>query len=217
MSWVTICIPVRNDDTYLTEALYSIQFQTIRPLEVIVVDDGSEPEIGFAIKATAAAFGAHYVKVAHRGIPGARNTGLMLANGTGFVPLDADDALEPDFLDRTTRALQEADVVAVGVRDHDGVHPARALSHDSSPYAYCALYRARTLKRVGGWNGLQHPHYEDWDLWLDLMARGARIKEIDEPLFYHRVRPGTVSTSRDPVVAGRNYEEMLGRVRDYRP
>lgn len=211
MSWVTVCIPIRNDDTFLQDALSSVQMQTRPPLEVLVVDDGSEREIGARIKETARRYGAHYIPVTHRGIPGARNAGLMLAHGTGFIPLDADDALEPDFIQRTTQALHTADVVAVGFRDNDGTHLARALSHDSAPYAYCALYRTAVLRRLGGWNGLQHPHYEDWDLWLDLMERGARILEINEPLFFHRLREGTVSSTRDPVMAARNHAEMIAR------
>lgn len=211
MSWVTICIPIRDDDTFLEDALRSVQLQTMLPLEVLVVDDGSESGNAERIRKTARQYGAHYVPVAHRGIPGARNTGLILAHGTAFIPLDADDALEPDFIHRTTQALHTADAVAVGFRDNDGTHLARALSHDSSPYAYCALYRTAVLRRLGGWNGLQHPHYEDWDLWLDLMGRGARIVEINEPLFFHRVREGTVSKTRDPAVAARNHMEMIAR------
>lgn len=211
MTWVTVCVPILNDDTFLDDTLRSVQLQTRPPLEVLVVDDGSEPEIGARIKKTAQQHGAHYVPVAHRGIPGARNTGLMLARGAGFIPLDADDALEPDFIHRAMQALHTADAVAVGFRDNDGTHLARALSHDSSPYAYCALYRTSVLRRLGGWNGLQHPHYEDWDLWLDLMARGARIVEINEPLFFHRVREGTVSRTRDPVKAAQNHAEMIAR------
>lgn len=210
MTSVTVCVPIYNDDSFLHETLESVQGQTLPAAETIVVDDGSTAGRAAAVASTAQLYGARYVHVTHRGIPGARNTGLMLARGDAFLPLDADDKIDPRFIERATAHLYRGDIVVTGFQDNEGIH-SPAGDADSSPFPYCALYRTSVLRSVGGWNGLQHPHFEDWDLWLDLQARGVRIAQLNEPLFYHRVRPGTVSSSRDPAVAERNYQEMLKR------
>jgi glycosyltransferase involved in cell wall biosynthesis len=85
---VTVIIPVYNCERYLAEAIESVLSQTHRPIEVIVVDDGSTDNSA----QIARKYGAvQYYFQPHGGIGNALNTGIYNARGNFFSFLDADD------------------------------------------------------------------------------------------------------------------------------
>jgi len=92
---VSVIIPVYNAERYLAEALDSIFIQDYRPLEVIVIDDGSEDN---SAKITQAYPQVCYVYQSHQNVAMARNTGLAKACGEYIAFLDADDCWTPDKL-----------------------------------------------------------------------------------------------------------------------
>jgi len=192
---VTIVIPCFNLGKFLREAVSSALTQTQPAAEVIVVDDGSTEDISWV----AEEFPVRLIRVANRGLPSARNTGLMNARGRAFLPLDADDWIEPTYIEKTLPLLE--DVVCVGLQEHgtrNGTYtPGCEIGlenltvyqeRDSNRLFYCSLFRTSLLKEVGGYNGRMVHGYEDWDLWVDLMQRGAKLASVDEPLFHYRTR-----------------------------
>ncbi len=88
-SLLSVIIPVYNCERYLAEAIESVLIQDHRPIEIIVIDDGSTD--GSA--AVAAKFGqaVRYCFQQHEGISAARNRGIGLAGGMFVSFLDADD------------------------------------------------------------------------------------------------------------------------------
>ncbi len=192
---VSIVVPCFNLGRFLGEALESAFAQTVPAVEVIVVDDGSTEDILPIV----AQWPARYIRVANRGLPSARNVGLMNARGRAFLPLDADDWIDPTYIEKTLPLLE--DVVCVGLQEHgtrNGTYtPGCDLGLEnltleaeraSNRLFYCSLFRTSLLREVGGYNGRMVFGYEDWDLWVDLMQRGARITSVDEPLFHYRTR-----------------------------
>jgi glycosyltransferase involved in cell wall biosynthesis len=108
---VSVVVPVHNGERYVGEAIRSILAQTYRPIEIIVIDDGSTD--GSA--AVAARYPAvRTVSQPHAGPGAARNRGIELAQGACIGFLDADDLWTPDKLERQTavlRASPEVDMV----------------------------------------------------------------------------------------------------------
>jgi glycosyltransferase involved in cell wall biosynthesis len=102
---VSCIVPVYNGEAYIGEALDSILAQTWRPLEIIVVDDGSTD--GSA--AVAEAYGAivRVIKQANAGCAAARNAGVAAATGEFVAFLDADDLWHPEKLDRQMARFAE--------------------------------------------------------------------------------------------------------------
>lgn len=86
---VSIIIPVYNCEEYLAEAIESVFAQSYRPIEVIVVDDGSTDNSAKVTKQFAP--DVHYCYQPNAGPGAARNRGIMLAQGTFLAFLDADD------------------------------------------------------------------------------------------------------------------------------
>ncbi len=95
---VSCIVPVYNGEAYLGAALDSILTQTWRPLEIIVVDDGSTD--GSAAVAEAYGAAVRVIKQANAGCAVARNAGLAAATGEFVAFLDADDVWLPEKLDR---------------------------------------------------------------------------------------------------------------------
>ena len=100
---ISVLIPAYNAGLYLHEAIDSAFAQTHRPVEVIVVDDGSEDET----RAVAERYGERirFTREEHRGAGAARNTAVELATGEYLAFLDADDRFLPEKLERQLAAL----------------------------------------------------------------------------------------------------------------
>ena len=95
---ISCIIPVFNGEQYLREAIDSIFNQTYRPLEVIVVDDGSTdgtPSLVASYREQ-----VRYLRQANAGPGAARNLGLGVARGEFVAFLDADDLWHPEKLRR---------------------------------------------------------------------------------------------------------------------
>jgi glycosyltransferase involved in cell wall biosynthesis len=226
---VTVCIPTFNDADVIWDAIHSALDQTVKPLEVLVIDDGSdEPFVPRNAMTFALPDGVsvRVVRITNRGLPAARNTGLMLAKGDAFLPLDADDTIDPTYIEKTLPLLEAgADVVLTGLQEHGPHRNGTYMAGFDRPYDqvdeeilwqynrfyYCSLFRTDYLRSVGGYNPRMAGGwgvaggYEDWDLWIDLKRRGARFAAVDEPLLFYTTKPDSMLTraeaNRDVLVA----------------
>ncbi len=220
---VSIVVPCFEQSEYLPEALDSIEAQTVAPVEVIVVDDGSSIQEGARIAELCGIYRGRYVRVTNRGLPSARNVGLMLAKCKWILFLDADDWLREDFIHKTLHEGEttEADVVLTGIQEH-GPHrhgtyepgfdrhwtevtPELILGNYNRFY-YAALLKRNLLREVGGYNARMSRGLEDADLWVDLLRRGAQFSAVEEPLFQYRTRAdGMLQT----IHRDGGYEQMV--------
>lgn len=92
---ITVIVPVHNGEKFLRDALASIYAQDYRPIEVIVIDDGSTDGSG----AIARSFPeVRYVYQEQQGSAAARNSGLTICKGEFIAFLDADDLWLPSQL-----------------------------------------------------------------------------------------------------------------------
>ena len=102
---VSVIIPVYNGERYLAEAIESALAQTYRPIEVIVLDDGSTDGSGDVAKRFTSPVRYHFQPNA--GLGAARNKGISLALGSVFAFLDADDVWLEDKLTRQMAVLDD--------------------------------------------------------------------------------------------------------------
>ncbi len=108
---VSVIIPVYNGERYLGEALASVLQQSYRPLEIIVVDDGSQD--GTAQVAQQFGDQVRYTFQTQQGTGPARNHGVALARGDFLAFLDADDLWLPHKLQLQMNALQQDPTLAM--------------------------------------------------------------------------------------------------------
>src|SRR2546430_9566284 len=90
---VSVIIPVYNRGDLLRRALASVASQSWRPIEAIVVDDGSEEDIGAVVAEFAGV--ARMIRQVNSGVTAARNRALQEARGEVIAFLDSDDTWDP--------------------------------------------------------------------------------------------------------------------------
>jgi glycosyltransferase involved in cell wall biosynthesis len=100
---VSVVVPTYNCERYVGEAIESIERQTYRHLEIIVVDDGSTDRTPEVVRRFTSS--VRYVRQAHSGVGTARNRGAQEARGTVLAFGDADDRMLPHRLDRQVSAF----------------------------------------------------------------------------------------------------------------
>ena len=107
---VTVIVPVYNGERYVMEAINSIVSQSYRPIEVVVVDDGSTDttaDVTMPLSGEAnPGVRIRYEKQTNSGAAAARNRGVELANGNILAFLDADDVWAPNKLSLQILALE---------------------------------------------------------------------------------------------------------------
>lgn len=199
---VSCIVPAFNAARYLGEALDSICAQTYRPVEVIVVDDGSTDETA----AIAAGYGAlvRAVSQATAGPAATRNAGVQLATGDFVAFLDADDLWHPEKLARQTARFAARPELGVSVTH---------IQHFWIPELAEEEERFRTDPRGGALPGyvtmtmlarrllfesvglfdvsLWHSDASDW--FLRAAARGTIVEMLPEVLVHHRMHHANLS------------------------
>lgn len=102
---ISVIIPAFNAERYLAEAIDSVMSQTYRPVDIIIVDDGSTD----GTRAVAERYEAsvRYVFQTNAGIGAARNRGIEMARGELLAFLDADDLWASDKLEWQAEALRK--------------------------------------------------------------------------------------------------------------
>lgn len=226
---VSIIIPTYNRAHYLRECVESAFAQTYRPLEVIVVDDGSTDNTHELLKSIEAdAAGREGVTfrwqvVSNGGAPRARNKGFELSHGEYVMFLDSDDRLLPHKIETEVRALSESGgqfVYSYARRiDETGQPTGKIMGKEPSAFTYlnlpwqtmCALYRREFLLKMGLWDeGL--PMWQDYEFsYRALVHAGRSFCFTKDICSEYRVHDGERIGKKDNavVLAQRRLPAML--------
>jgi glycosyltransferase involved in cell wall biosynthesis len=200
---IAAIVPCFNDGATLPATLASLREQ--EPIELVVVDDGSDDAQTVELLADLDAAGTRVVRQANSGPAAARMAGIRVTSATYVFALDADDLVAPgaltdlaDALDRDAEAVMawgdtqmfgEASVRLPKSRVLDPWHITYVNAIPTS-----SLIRRRALESVGGWQ--LETGYEDWDLWMAFAERGWRGVHVPRTVARHRVH-GARRWSRD--------------------
>jgi len=185
-SLVSVIIPVYNGERYLAEAIESVLAQTYRPIEIVVVDDGSTD--GSAEVAKGFHDNIRYVFQPNSGSPAARNTGLRMANGNVISFIDADDlwsnnklSLQLKHLDNNSSAeivLGHLQFLLYRITDSNK----HGWEVSSDPQITLNLgsgvFRKSVFDKVGLFDETLH-YCDDWDWFM-------RAKELGVSMLIHK-------------------------------
>lgn len=195
----TILISSYNQEAFLEAAIRSAQAQTV-PTSIIVIDDGSEDGSAEA----AAALGVRVVRFPHRGTLETFCSGVELVETPYFMILAGDDILDPRYVELTSARMSDPMVGFVYTRARffgaisgdmptRSFHPGRLLWNN---YVHgTSLVRAAAYASVGGFSKQDRAGFEDWGLWLAMVAEGWRGVLVPCTLLNYRQH---VLPSRNP-------------------
>lgn len=205
---VTVIIPLYNYAGYVEEALESVAAQTLRDIDLIVVDDRStDDSLAVAqqwIEANQHRFGRVLLiqNEVNSGLAFTRNVGFSNADTAFVLPLDADNRLLADCAERLMAAAA-ADTAAFAypqIRqfgDSERVHgrpyqPGRLVI--ANFIDAMAVIRRSAWAAVGGYDHVQHG-WEDYDLWCRFAETGLFGAYVAEPLAEYRVHQSSMLRS----------------------
>ena len=111
---VSVIVPTYNRECFLVEAMDSVWVQTYRPIELLVIDDGSTDNTRKVVEKWGREHTGddrsimRYYQQANAGASAARNLGLIESRGEYIQFLDSDDLLHPERLERIVHAFEES-------------------------------------------------------------------------------------------------------------
>ena len=219
----SVIMPTHDRADVISQSLDSVLAQTYRPLELVVVDDGSTDGTSARVEAWSLggcaddeAFLLRLVRQDHSGAPAARNCGLVRSRGEFIQFLDSDDLLHPNKIEKQVARLGRDERIDLTYArtayftetvDWTADPYGRLPEADERPLtAYLlggcwptmsALFRRRACHDVGPWDE-QARVLEDWDYSIRIMLGGACLDYLDETLLLYRQGHGV-----RPTVTGR--------------
>ncbi len=184
---VSVIIPCFNHGRWLPRCLESVAHQTYPALEVIVVDDASTDHDTVELLRLLEAEGE--LKVIRMGTnsgpSAARNAAVSLATGRYILPLDADNVLLPDAVEKLVCQLQAAGELVAFIYPHQHYFGSREDYAEAPAYNLHSLLHGNycdtcsLIDRTVFDNGMSYAddiglNHEDWDIALQIAERGLR-------------------------------------------
>ncbi len=215
---VTAVVPSYNRAHLITDSLDSIAAQDYRPIEVIVVDDGSTDHTEAIVKRwqaeneSADDLVIHYIWQENQGGNVARNSGITAARGKYIAFLDSDDRWHSSKLSKQL-ARFDGDPLVGGVycgvqhvevgseeilEPSDRAYPQgwvleKMLVRDVTAPTSTYMVRKEVFEKVGYFD-VELQARQDWDMWIRL-AEKYKIGCVPEPLVDFREHPGPRTAS----------------------
>ncbi len=200
---ISVLIPVYNGEAFIGRALDSVLAQTIRPLEILVLDDGSQDRTAEIVSAYQ---GVKLNQQENRGIGPSRRRLVEEAAGDWVAFLDHDDFWLAEKLAKQVIHTSRPEIGLIHTRDvfffADGRNEpgtwmpgASAVDHvlpDCRVNMSSVLVRKEALMETGNFDsGISKA--EDWLMWLRLAAQWD-FAFVDEPLTWTYKHEGSAST-----------------------
>lgn len=204
MNKVTVVIPCYNAGEFLEDAVQSALAQTWQNLEVIIVDDGSTDPSTLGLLEKASWPRTRIFHQRNAGPAAARNHAVREAYGRYILPLDADDTIEPTYVEKAAAVLDTRPEVGCvyckgmkfGAESGPWDLPRYTLEElviDNVIFV-TALYRKADWQKVGGYDESLRHGVEDYDYWVKMVASGKDVVQLDEYLFNYRIQPHSRTT-----------------------
>ena len=202
---VSVIVPVYNTEKYLRKCLDSLTDQTLKDIEIIIINDGSKDSSPLIIKEYTEKYSERFISLTQEnsGQAVARNVALKMCRGEYVGFLDSDDFVCTDMFEKMYNAAtsEKADYVACGFSEitYDEEGKEVELKHyECSKPAYSRkdmffgayaspwlhLYKRDVLEKSGA-DFPQGVVYEDTAFYLNLIPYITKLAVIEEPLVYH--------------------------------
>ena len=210
---VSIITPYYNAGKYFEQTFHCVMNQTFPWFEWIIVDDGSTQNEDIEILKHFSGLDQRIrtIRKENGGISTARNMAIRNSKTDIIVPLDADDLIEPTYLECLYWALlknPEYDwsyTCNVGFQNQQYLWDKPFDAELLKTYnflVYSGAIRKRAIDRVEGYDEITKHYYEDWRMWLKLLTAHCKpVKVRNYGFWYRRMDTGVLSiVNKDPSI-----------------
>tara|TARA_B100001939_G_scaffold104315_1_gene90211 strand:- start:2014 stop:2991 length:978 start_codon:yes stop_codon:yes gene_type:complete len=209
MTLVSIIIPFKNPGQFFAPCLKSIQLQTHKELEILMVNDHSnEMDVELAKSFQKMDHRFHLIHSTGNGIIDALQTGLEKANGKYISRMDADDIMTNDKIKLMTNKLSNAPKKTIsiglvsyfasnkelneGYKNYENWLNSLSINENNFKDIYkectipspCWMMRKEELVVIGGFSSLSYP--EDYDLAFKLFYASFNIATVKKVIHHWR-------------------------------
>lgn len=209
---VSIIIPVYNNGLFLSRCLESVFKQTYENIQVVIYDDASTDKRTKDILKTLDIKNSNNTivrfSIENRGVARARNEAILrYAHGEFILPLDPDDVIRPDMVQKFVEALQKdknlspvyCDIIHV-VNGHrtPQIKPEWSFWQLlQGPFIVnTSMFRQEAWQKAGGYDHSLEG-WEDYDLYLRMALQGYKGQRVPGFMFEYHHHPNSRSKGLD--------------------
>ena len=204
---VSVVVPVYNVEKYLDKCLTSLVKQTLKDIEIIVVNDGTKDNSQEIIDKYTKKYPKKvkgFIKE-NGGLSSARNYGLKYAKGEYIAFIDSDDYVELDMFEKMyNKAINNnydivvCDTIEVDEKNGNKVYKKSNFNYSNNdiknyiiapPMACTRLYKINIFDEIIFEEGI---FYEDLNLIPSLVLKTDSIGFVEEGLYYYLQRSGSI-------------------------
>ncbi|MCY4046349.1 MAG: glycosyltransferase [Cellvibrionales bacterium] len=193
---VTVYIPTHNRKHLVTRAIDSVLAQTYSPIEIIVVDDGSQDGTEEHLNEYIQSGKIHFIRnIESKGACYSRNIAIKAAKGKFITGLDDDDVFTQDRITQFIQASNNNDDCAFLYSGYQLKQPSgtKYWSKGGNKQSHSDLLkrnrtgnqvfaRRERLLAVGGFDE-SLPAWQDHDLWIRLTEKYSPAQKVDKPTY----------------------------------
>lgn len=202
---ISFIVPIYNAEQYLPACLDSLLGQTVRDLQIILVDDSStDGSLAVAQRYAAQDTRIEIYVQSHAGQSAARNKGLSYVKGDYIAFVDADDTIDANWCETMLQTIEGVDYVQSGYNDK------KIPCHRYQFTSPCMrLYRRSAIEKLRFTEGMI---YEDVIWSVDLWMRNVRCRRIRYGGYHYTANPHSTTSQRHPEAEQRVFAELKKRV-----
>jgi glycosyltransferase involved in cell wall biosynthesis len=212
---ISVIIPSYMYSDKVGRAIQSVLNQTKKVKEIIVVDDGS-PDDGATERVVSAFAEVKYRRQNNAGVAAARNTGISLSSGKYILCIDADDAIDTQFVEACLDGFEKDPLLGIAYTGLLAVEPNGKESVSPWPPQFnademiyygginhiptCSMFKKEMWTRLGGYRSrycVNGAGSEDAEFFLRGILHGYNARKVtDAPLFIYSYLSGRVSGNK---------------------
>ena len=225
---ISIVTPFYNVNEVFVQTYNSVMNQTFPWFEWIIIDDGSTDENSVKL-INELSLTDPRIKVFHEkngGVSHARNVGISYSTTDLIFTLDADDLIEPTYLEYAYNALKFNPEASWAFSDSCGFQNIEYLWNptfipekmkESNLLSCTALIRKKAILSVDGYSEKNFNFNEDWEFWLKLLAKGYfPVQMQKEVLFwYRRSEEGRFASVTGSQESKRRDNQIISKAAEY--
>ena len=194
---VSVILPCYNQGKYIEEAIQSVLSSTYANIEIIIVNDGSTDAFTNEILKQISWNKTIVYTIPNNGVAYVRNFGIGKSHGDYILPLDADDRISQDYIEKSINILDARPEVKIVYCEVEmfgakkGKYPLPEYSIEmmlaQNTMVVSSMFRRTDFDKTPGYNRNMTFGFEDWDFWLTLLEDGGEVHKLEHVGLFYRI------------------------------